>query len=51
MDRLSKERWPVGVSGRDPRKFASAKLGNKIIELQTERMAKILKNALTKLDN
>ncbi len=51
MDRLSKERWPVGVSGRDPRRFASAKLGNKIIELQTERMAKILKNALTKLDN
>lgn len=51
MDRLSEERWPVGVSGRDPRKFASAKLGNKIIELQIERMAKILKNELTKLDN
>jgi len=50
MERLSKDRWPVGVSGRDPRKFASAKLGHKIIELQTERMAKILRNALTKLD-
>jgi len=51
MDRLSKERWPVGVSGRDPRTFASPELGRKIIELQTERMAKILKNALANLDN
>lgn len=51
MDRLSKDRWPVGVSGRDPRKFASARLGRTIIELQTERMAKILRNALANLDN
>jgi len=50
MDRLSKERWPVGVSGKDPRTFASVKLGRKIIELQTERMAKILQNALANLD-
>jgi PhoPQ-activated pathogenicity-related protein/creatinine amidohydrolase/Fe(II)-dependent formamide hydrolase-like protein len=50
MERLSKERWPVGISGRDPRKFASAKLGREIIKLQTERMAKILKNALAKLN-
>lgn len=51
MDRLSKDHWPVGVSGKDPRKFASPELGRKIIELQKERMAKILRNALAKLDN
>ena len=51
MDRLSKDRWPVGVGGKDPRKFASPELGRKIIELQTERMAKILRNALANLDN
>jgi len=50
MERLSKERWPVGVSGKDPRTFASTELGRKIIELQTERMAKILRNALVNLD-
>ena len=42
--------WPVGVGGRDPRKFASAELGREIIKLQTERMAKILQQALDKLD-
>ncbi len=51
MERLSKERWPVGVGGKDPRKFASPELGRKIIELQKERMTKILRNALAKLDN
>ena len=42
--------WPVGVGGKDPRKFASAKLGHKILKLQTERMTKILRQALDKLD-
>jgi len=42
--------WPVGVGGRDPRKFASAELGREIIKIQTERMAKILRQALDKLD-
>ncbi len=51
MERLSKDRWPVGVGGKDPRKFASPELGRKIIELQTERMAKILREALANLDN
>jgi creatinine amidohydrolase len=50
MDRLSKDRWPVGVGGKDPRKFASPELGRKIIELQKERMAKILRKALANLD-
>ena len=50
MDRLPKDlnSWPVG--GRDPRKFAGAKLGHEILKLQTERMAKILRQALDKLD-
>jgi len=42
--------WPVGVGGRDPRKFASAELGREIIKLQTDRMAKILRQALSKMD-
>jgi len=50
MDRLSKDRWPVGVGGKDPRKFASPELGRQILEVQTQRMAKILKEALAKLD-
>ncbi|MBN1804221.1 MAG: hypothetical protein JW837_03125 [Sedimentisphaerales bacterium] len=37
---------PVVVGGRDPRKFASAELGREIIKIQTERMAKILRQAL-----
>lgn len=52
MDRLPKDpgSWPVGVGGKDPRKFASAELGHEIIKLQTERMAKIPRQALDKLD-
>jgi len=42
--------WPVGVSGKDPRIYANAELGHKIIELQTERMTKILRQALVSLD-
>ncbi|MHC4643019.1 MAG: PhoPQ-activated protein PqaA family protein, partial [Planctomycetota bacterium] len=38
--------WPVGVGGRDPRVHASAKVGQKAIKLQKERMAKILLKAL-----
>ena len=41
--------WPVGVAGKDPRIHAGAELGRKIIDLQTERMAKILRQALAKL--
>ncbi|HUT47203.1 MAG TPA: creatininase family protein [Sedimentisphaerales bacterium] len=52
MDRLPEDpnSWPVGVGGKDPRKFATAKLGREILKLQTERMAKILRQALAKLD-
>ncbi|MCP4608180.1 MAG: creatininase family protein [Planctomycetes bacterium] len=50
MGRLSKDHWPVGVGGKDPRKFASPDLGKQILEVQTQRMVKILDEALTKLD-
>ena len=52
MDRLPEDpsSWPVGVGGKDPRKFASAEFGHEILKLQTERMAKILRQALDKLD-
>jgi len=52
MDRLPKDpnSWPVGVGGRDPRKFASAELGREILKLQTERMVKILRRALDKIE-
>jgi len=48
MERLPavSDRWPVGVSGKDPRIAASPELGRKIIDLQTERMSKILRDAL-----
>lgn len=44
MDRLSENPgdFPAGVGGKDPRVYAGADLGKKIIELQSERMAKIL---------
>ena len=40
------DQWPVGVGGRDPRTHASAELGRKAIDLQKERMKKILTEAL-----
>jgi len=42
--------WPVGVGGRDPRVHASAEVGRKAITLQKERMAKILRKELQRLD-
>jgi len=52
MERLPKDpdSWPVGVGGRDPREFANAEIGHEILKIQTERMAKILRQALAKLD-
>lgn len=43
------EKWPVGVSGKDPRKFATPEVGNKSINEQKERMSIILRNALSEL--
>lgn len=41
--------WPVAVSGKDPRVYASAELGKKAIAMQVERMAGILRKALEKI--
>jgi len=51
MNRLSDvpEQYPVGVGGKDPRIHASKEKGDKIIELQLERMAKILTDILQKI--
>jgi creatinine amidohydrolase len=51
MERLPKDLndWPVGVGGRDPRTNASRKLGEEAIRLQTERMTKILREALANI--
>ncbi len=42
-------KWPVGVSGNDPRVFASPDVGMKSINQQKERMGKILRKALSEL--
>jgi len=42
-------KWPVGVSGNDPREFASPEVGIKSINEQKERMGKILRKALSEL--
>jgi creatinine amidohydrolase len=38
--------WPLAVAGRDPRLYASAEQGQKAVEYQLERMAKLLREAL-----
>ena len=42
-------KWPVGVSGNDPRVFANPDVGMKSINEQKERMGKILRKALSEL--
>lgn len=47
LENLSADKWPVGVGGQDhPKTTASAELGRKIIDLNRERMTKILRKAL-----
>lgn len=41
--------WPLGVSGKDPRIFASPEVGIKSINEQKERMGTILRKALSEL--
>jgi len=51
MENLPKDpdEWPLAVGGRDPRVHASPEVGRKAIEIQTERMAGILREALARL--
>ncbi len=48
MENLSEDRdqWPLGVGGKDPRLYASQELGEEIIDIQLQRMAELLQNAL-----
>jgi hypothetical protein len=41
---------PLGLLGNDPREFASAAIGKKIITTQVERMAELLQETLTKFN-
>ena len=43
--------WPLGVLGKDPRIFASPEVGIKSINDQKERMGKILRKALSDVQN
>lgn len=42
--------WPVAVGGKDPREHASPETGRRAIEMQAERMAALLAQALSELD-
>ena len=42
--------WPLAVAGRDPRLNASAEQGQKAVEFQLERMAKLLREALDTME-
>ncbi len=41
--------WPVGVGGRDPRLYASAELGERILAANVARMAGLLRAALERV--
>ncbi len=43
------EKWPLGISGTDPRTEASAEVGGRAISLQLERMSEVLREALARL--
>ncbi len=43
--------WPVGIGGKDPRLHASRELGEKILRIQLDRMAALIKNILNNLDS
>jgi creatinine amidohydrolase len=39
-------KWPLGISGEDPRLYASREKGSEILEIQKERMVGIINEAL-----
>ena len=42
--------WPLAVAGRDPRLYASAEQGQKAVDYQLERMARLLREALDMME-
>jgi len=53
MENLSKDKKkkPLAIIGKDPRTHASAKHGEKIVQLHLDRMERILKDQLLRLQN
>lgn len=41
--------WPLGIGGRDPRIYASSKLGKEIIDFEIKKMGSLINNELEKL--
>ena len=52
IDNLPRDKnmQPLGLLGNDPREFASADMGKKIITMQVERMVELLQETLTKIN-
>ena len=52
MDQLPSDtaQWPLAVAGRDPRLYASAEQGQKAVEYQLTRMAKLLRKSLDSME-
>lgn len=52
MDQLPSDtaQWPLAVAGRDPRLYASAEQGQKAVEYQLTRMAKLLRKSLDTME-
>jgi creatinine amidohydrolase len=46
MENLPKDRWPMAVSGKDPRIHASREVGQKAIARNVDRMATVLRETL-----
>ncbi len=49
MEYLPEDHWPYGIGGKDPRIYASGKLGREIIATQKKRMEKKIREELDRL--
>lgn len=50
IENLPRDRWPDGIDGLDPRKYASKFEGVKLIEYHINRMSKILTKLLNEIE-
>lgn len=51
MEYLPQNSWPDGVGGKDPREFASQRLGKEIIETEKERMIQVIKEKMNTIND
>ena len=42
-------RWPLGMLGRDPRRYASSRYGKEIVDFEVKKMKKIIRQKLSEL--